>query len=193
MVAVCVTAFLGLSGCDAIMGLLNTGKAARQWEGDIKEIAFSELNKDGKVFTIELHSRIDAPADKIWESMKNPGRLAETSEQYKKSEVLVDEGNRKEVEVHMLALGNLQMLKLEMIYDDATKVMHLKTLESAMVDIDATYSLEPSPDGSKTMYVYKAKQTDKIQLPIGTGVQESAIKESFVNQVRAIKSQLGAG
>ena len=35
-----------------------------------------------------------------------------------------------------------------------------------------------------------AKQTDKIALPISEDVQRSSIKESFVNQVRAIKKQI---
>jgi len=189
--AAAMVSVVGLAGCDMISGYFRAQNAAVKWEGDIPEIASSKLEKDGKVFDIEMQSRIDAPADKVWEAMKQPQRLSEFSEQYKKSEILKDEGNHKELELHVMALDNLQTFTVSMDFDDATKTLKIKTLTSSIADIDGSYHLEPSPDGSKTAYIYKAKQTDKVALPISEDVQRSAIKESFVNQVRAIKKQLG--
>ncbi len=183
----------GVVGCDAIGGFFRARNAAVKWEGPIDEIAFANLPKDGKVFDIEMHSRIDAPADKVWEAMKHPEKLSQNSEQYKKSELLKDEGNVKELELHVMVLDNLQTLTVRMEFDDVTKTVKIKTLTSSMADIDGSYHLEASPDGQKTAYIYKAKQTDKIMMPISEDVQRSAVKESFVNQVRAIKKQLGLG
>jgi hypothetical protein len=76
-----------------------------------------------------------------------------------------------------------------MDFDDAAKTLKIKTLTSTIADIEGTYTLTGSPDGTKSLYTYDAKQTDKIALPISEDVQRSAIKESFVNQVRAIKKQ----
>lgn len=190
MVAALV-AMSGIVGCDAIGGYFRARNAAVKWDGPIDEIAFAELPKDGKVFTIEMRSRLDAPADKVWEAMKHPEKLSQFSEQYKKSDLLKDEGNVKELELHVLALDNLQTLTVRMEFDDATKTLKIKTLTSSIADIDGSYHLEPSPDGKQTAYIYKAIQTDKVALPISEDVQRSAIKESFVNQVRAIKKQLG--
>ncbi len=190
VVALLVGCLGGLTGCDAIMGYFRARSAAVEWEGEIKEIAFERMEKDGKVFDIELHSRIDHPADAVWAAMKFPERLADNSEQYKLSKLLKEEGNVKELEVHVLALDNLQAFKMRMEFDDANKKMTLSTLEAAIANIDATYELVPSPDGQKTLYVYKATQTDKVALPISTDVQRSAIRESFVNQVRAVKAQI---
>jgi uncharacterized protein YndB with AHSA1/START domain len=188
-----MVALLGASGCDMIAGYFRAQKAATKWEGPVEEIVFEKLEKDGKVFDVELHSRIDAPIDAVWAAMKQPEKLAEYSAQYKKSDLLSAEGNKKVLELHVLALDNLQQFKVELTFDDATKTTTIKTLESTLADIQGTYELVPSPDGQKTLYIYKAKQTDKVALPISVDVQRSALKESFVNQVRAIKKQVGLG
>ncbi|HEY2773431.1 MAG TPA: SRPBCC family protein [Candidatus Binatia bacterium] len=193
VVAAAVVAVAGISGCDQIAGYFRARSAAVKWDGPIEEIASADLTKDGKVFTIKMESRIDATPDKVWAAMKHPEMLSKNSDQYKKSDILKDEGNHKELEIHVMALDNLQQLTVSMDFDDATKTLHLKTLTSTIADIDGTYSLTPSPDGQKTLYVYNAKQTDKVALPISEDVQRSAIKESFVNQVRAIKKQIAAG
>jgi hypothetical protein len=193
VLALAVLCMVGTAGCDMIAGYFRAQKAATKWEGPVEEIVFEKLEKDGKVFDVELHSRIDAPADVIWAAMKNPEKLAENSDQYKKSALLSESGNTKQLDLHVLALDNLQQFKVELTFDDASKTITLKTLESTLADIQGTYELVPSPDGQKTLYIYKAKQTDKVALPISVDVQRSALKESFVNQVRAIKKQAGLG
>jgi hypothetical protein len=193
VLALAVLCMVGTAGCDMIAGYFRAQKAATKWEGPVEEIVFEKLEKDGKVFDVELHSRIDAPADVIWAAMKHPEKLAENSEQYKKSALLSESGNTKQLDLHVLALDNLQQFKVELTFDDASKTITLKTLESTLADIQGTYELVPSPDGQKTLYIYKAKQTDKVALPISVDVQRSALKESFVNQVRAIKKQAGLG
>ncbi len=192
VVAVAATAgLLSLTGCDKIMGLFRAHRAAVKWQGPVKEIVFEKLDKDGKVFDIELHSRIDAPPDKVWEAVKHPEKLADNSEQYKLSRLLKEEGNTKQLEIHVLALDNLQQFVIELTFDDAHKKAQVRTIKSTLADIQGSYELVPSPDGTKTLYIYKAKQTDKVVLPVSVDVQRSAIKESFVSQVRAIKKQLG--
>lgn len=191
VLAVVIVSMAGLSGCDMIGGYFRAQKAAKIWDGPVEEIVFEHLEKDGKVFDVELHSRIDAPVDKVWEAMKQPEKLSEMSDQYKRSALLKDEGNKKQIEMHVLALDNLQQFTVELTFDDATKTISIATLQSTLADITGTYHAEPSPDGTKTLYIYKAKQTDKVALPISVDVQRSALKEAFVNQVRAIKKQVG--
>jgi len=188
--ALALVSLAAFSGCDAISGYFRAKNAAVKWEGPIEEIAAANITKDGKVFTIHMESRIDAPPDKVWAAMKHPELLSKNSEQYKKSDILKDDGNHKELEIHVMALDNLQQLTVAMDFDDAAKTLKLKTLTSTIADIDGVYTLTPSPDGQKSLYTYDAKQTDKVALPISEDVQRSAIKESFVNQVRAIKKQI---
>ena len=190
-VAVGLIAVTGLSGCDMIKGYFSAQRHAKDWDGPVKEITYEKLDKDGKVFDVELHSRIDAPIDKVWQAMKTPEKLSEYSDQYKKSELISADGNKKVLELHVMALGNLQQFKVELNFDDDAKRVDIKTIQANIADIDGSYQLEPSPDGTKTMYVYKAKNTDKIALPISVDVQRSALKEAFVNQIRAIKKQIG--
>jgi len=186
-----VVLLAGVSGCDMIKAYFTAKSEATKWNGPVEEITYAKLDKDGKVFDIEMHSRIDAPVDKVWEALKKPELLADNSDQYKLSKLLKQEGNTKDLELHVLALGNLQQFKVRLTFDDNAKHVRVETLESNLADIEGEYELEPSPDGTKTLYVYKATQTDKVALPISTDVQRSALKESFVNQVRAIKKQLG--
>ncbi len=186
----CVLAVVGTSGCDKIMGLIRANREAVKWEGPIKEIAYENITKDDKTFTIEMRSRVDAPIDQVWAVLKTPETLADHSDQYKMSKLLKHEGNTKELQLHVMALGNMQDFKMRLTFDDAKHLVTLKTLESTLANIDGTYQLKPSPDGKKTLYIYKAKQTDKVALPLSVDVQRSAIKESFVNQVRAMKDQL---
>ena len=190
---ICITAVAGLSGCDMIMGLVRAKRASVKWEGPVKEITFARLDKEGAVFDIEMHSRIDAPVERVWEAMAHPERLADYSDMYKLSRLVKEEGNTKQLEIHMLALDNLQTLTVELAFDKENRRISIKTISSSIADIDGSYELVPSPDGTKTLYVYKAIQTDKVQIPISTDVQRSAIKESFVNQINAMKKQMGLG
>ena len=192
LLGACLAVIVAVPGCDMIRGYMEANERAKEWDGPVKEITYEKLEKDGKVFDIEMHSRIDAPIDQVWAALKQPERLAEVSDQYKKSLLLAENGNSKDLEIHVLALGNMQQFKMRLTFDDANKTVQLETLASTLADIKGTYQLESSPDGSKTMYIYKATQTDKVVLPISTDVQRSALKESFVNQVNALKSQVGA-
>ncbi|MFQ5352938.1 MAG: SRPBCC family protein, partial [Candidatus Binatia bacterium] len=191
MVAVATLGLVGLSGCDMIMGYFRAQRAAIKWDGPVEEIIYESLEKDGKVFDVEMHARIDAPIEKVWEAMKHPERLAEFSDQYKRSRLLSEEGNKKRLELHVLALDNLQQFQVELTFDDAAKTVLIKTIQSTLSDIEGSYKLEASPDGTKTRYIYKAKNTDKVALPVSVDVQRSALKEAFVSQVRAIKKQIG--
>lgn len=184
---------VSVSGCDMISGYFRAQKAAKIWDGPVEEIVYEKLEKDGKVFDIELRSRIDAPVDVVWAAMLEPEKLAENSDQYKKSELIGETDNTKELELHVLALDNLQQFKILLEFDEPNHMVKLSTTESTLADIQGSYQLEPSPDGQKTLYTYKATQTDKVALPISVDVQRSALKESFVNQVRAIKKQIDEG
>ena len=66
-----VAALLGVSGWDMIAGCFRAQTAATKWEGPVEEITFEKLEKEGKVFDIELHSRIDAPVDTVWAAVKS--------------------------------------------------------------------------------------------------------------------------
>jgi hypothetical protein len=188
-----VIVVVSVSGCDMIAGYFRAQKAAKIWDGPVEEIVYEKLEKDGKVFEIELRSRIDAPVDVVWAAMLEPEKLAENSDQYKKSELISETENSKELDLHVLALDNLQQFKILLVFDEPNKIVKLSTTESTLADIEGSYLLEPSPDGKMTLYTYKAIQTDKVALPISVDVQRSALKESFVNQVRAIKKQIGQG
>jgi hypothetical protein len=68
--------------------------------------------------------------------------------------------------------------------------MLLKTL-SGPQDQTATYRLR-ALDPNKTLLVYDAKATDRMSVPLPFAVQEGAVRELFVLQIRAIEKSIAA-
>jgi hypothetical protein len=187
-----VVAILGISGCEASTDNGPAGNAVIKWDGPSEEIASSDITRNGKVYIVKMSSRIDVPPSKVWAAMKHPEMLSKYSDQYRKSDILKDEGSHKELEFHVVLLDNLQQLTMAMDFDDAAKTLKAKTLTSTIAEIDGIYSLVASPDGQRTLYVYNAKEVMKGSLlPADHGPR--TIKETFVTQLRAIKNQLAAG
>jgi hypothetical protein len=156
-----------------------------------KEIAAESIEKDGSKWTIHFESVLAEPIDRVWKAMHQPERSHEFIEAFKRSELKKEEGNTKTVEfdVQVLTLP-LQTFVAELTFDDAKHQMSLKTL-SGPQDQTATYRLREL-DANKTLLVYDATAVDRISVPLPLGVQESALRELFVNQIRAIQKSIAA-
>jgi hypothetical protein len=156
-----------------------------------KEIAAESIEKDGSKWTIHFESVLSQPIDKVWKAMHQPERSHEFIEAFKRSELKKEDGNTKTVEfdVQVLTLP-LQTFVAELTFDDAKHLMSLKTL-SGPQDQTATYRLREL-DANKTLLVYDATAVDRISVPLPLGVQQSALRELFVNQIRAIQKSIAA-
>ena len=156
-----------------------------------KEIAAESIEKDSSKWTIHFESVLAEPIDKVWKAMHRPERSHEFIEAFKRSELKKEEGNTKTVEfdVQVLTLP-LQTFVAELTFDDANHQMSLKTL-SGPQDQTATYRLR-ALDANKTLLVYDATAVDRVSVPLPQGVQESALRELFVNQIRAIQKSIAA-
>jgi hypothetical protein len=84
----------------------------------------------------------------------------------------------------------IQTFVAELTFDDANHQMSLKTL-SGPQDQTATYRLQ-ALDPNKTLLVYDATAVDRVSVPLPQGVQQSALRELFVNQIRAIQKSIAA-
>jgi carbon monoxide dehydrogenase subunit G len=151
-----------------------------------KEVAEESIEKDGTKWTIHMESVLARPIDKVWSALHQPERSHEFIEAFKKSELKREEGNTKTVEfqVQVLTLP-LQSFVVQLTFDDANHTMTATTL-SGPQDQNATYRLS-SLDADKTLLVYEATATDKISVPLPLSIQKGAIRELFVNQIRAIE------
>jgi carbon monoxide dehydrogenase subunit G len=152
---------------------------------DAKEVAAESIEKDGSKWTIHMESVIGKPIDKVWRALHQPERSREFIEAFKKSELKKEEGNTKTVEfqVQVLTLP-LQTFVVALTFDDASHTMSAKAL-SGPQEQSATYTLSELPE-NKTLLVYDATATDKITVPLPLSVQKGAVRELFVNQMRAI-------
>jgi hypothetical protein len=168
--------------------LMSARSAARQWD-NAKEISLEEITKDGQTWNVKFESVLDRPIDQVWEAFGQPQRSAEfIPDTFKKSELKSSAGNKKvlEMQVQVLTLP-LQTFVTEMTYDEPGKTVGVKTLQGPQ-DLTATYVLEPSPDGKKTLIRYTSTAVNKINVPLPESVQRGAVKELFVKQIRAINA-----
>jgi carbon monoxide dehydrogenase subunit G len=152
---------------------------------DAKEIAAESIEKDGAKWTIHMESVIAKPIDKVWRALHQPERSHEFIEAFKKSELKKEEGNTKTVEfqVQVLTLP-LQTFVVALTFDEPSHTLSAKAL-SGPQEQNATYKLSTLA-ADKTLLVYDATATDKVTVPLPLSVQKGAMREIFVNQMRAI-------
>jgi len=166
--------------------------AAALWEGPVPEILSEKLDKNADTMAIEFTSRIDAPIDTVLQAFSEPERSAEFSNIVRFSKLVQSEGNKKTVEFEMVILGQPQHFSLEFTFLPEEKRVTLKTVENPLSDLNGEYHFAPSPDGDKTLLTYTGTSKDKAKLPIPLALQKSALRETFVATVQALKKGLAA-
>jgi uncharacterized protein YndB with AHSA1/START domain len=166
--------------------------AALRWEGPVPEILSEKLDKQADIMTIEFASRIDAPPAAVMRAFTEPERSAEFSNIVRYSKLLKAEGNSKIVEFEMVILGQPQRFTMEFTFLPEENRVLIKTVENQFSDLAGEYRLTPSPDGSKTLLTYNGTSKDKVKLPIPLALQKSALRETFVSTIQALKKGLAA-
>ena len=166
--------------------------AALQWEKPVADILSEKLEKDAGTMTIEFTSRIDAPVEAVFRAFTEPERTQEFSDTVRYSKLLRSEGNQKVVEFEMVVLGQPQRLAIEFTFVPDEQRVALKTVESQFSDLSGEYRLSPSPDGTKTLLTYTGTAKDKVKIPVPLAFQKSALRETFVSTIRALKKGLAA-
>lgn len=169
---------------------LRLRSAAQQWEGPVAEIISEKLEKDTDTMEIEFTSRVDAPVDTVFRAFTEPERSKEFSDAVRYSKLLQGEANRKTVEFEMVILGQPQRVTLEFTFLPQENRVTIKTVESQFSDFSGEYRLTPSPDGTKTLITYSGTSKDKAKLPVPVALQKSALRETFVSTIRALKKGL---
>ena len=182
-----------------VVGLVTAGwwylrlrSAAQQWEGPVAEILSEKLEKDTDTMEIEFTSRVDAPVDAVFRAFSEPERSQEFSDSVRYAKLLSSEGNRKTVEFEMVILGQPQRLTLEFTFVPGEHRVTIRTIENQFSDLSGEYRLTPSPDGTKTLITYTGISKDKAKLPVPLALQKSALRETFVSTIRALKKGLAA-
>jgi uncharacterized protein YndB with AHSA1/START domain len=182
-----------------VLGLIVLGvqyhrvrSAALHWEGPVADILGEKLEKDAGTMTIEFTSRIDASVDAVFRAFTEPERTQEFSDTVRYSKLLRSEGNQKVVEFEMVVLGQPQRVTIEFMFVPDEWRVTLKTLESQLSDLSGEYRLTPSPDGTKTLLTYSGTAKDKVKVPVPLAFQKSALRETFVSTIRALKKGLAA-
>jgi len=166
--------------------------AAALWEGPVPEILSEKLDKDTDTMSIEFTSRIDAPVDAVLQAFAEPERAAEFSNNIRFAKLIGSEGNKKTVQLEMVILGRPQQFSLEFSFFPEEQRIAVKTVDNPLSDLSAEYRLAPSPDGMKTLLTYTGTSKDKAHLPIPLALQKSALRETFVAMIQALKKGIAA-
>ena len=166
--------------------------AAALWEGPVPEILSEKLDKDTDTMSIEFTSRIDAPVDVVFQAFSEPERGAEFSDHMRFSKLIRSEENKKTVEFDMVILGRPQQFSLAFAFFPEERRIAVTTVENPLSDLTGEYRLVPSPDGTKTLLTYKGTSKDKTNLPIPLALQKSALRETFVTTIQALKKGIAA-
>jgi uncharacterized protein YndB with AHSA1/START domain len=182
-----------------VLGLIVLGlqyrrvrSAALHWEGPVADILSEKLEKDAGTMTVEFTSRIDAPVAAVFRAFTEPERTQEFSDTVRYSKLLRSEGSQKIVEFEMVVLGQPQRVTIEFRFVPDEQRVRLKTIESQLSDLSGEYRLTPSPDGTKTLLTYSGTAKDKVKVPVPLAFQKSALRETFVSTIRALKKGLAA-
>jgi uncharacterized protein YndB with AHSA1/START domain len=162
------------------------------WERPVPEIVSEKLEKNTDTMSIEFTSRIDAPVDAVLRAFSEPERSAEFSNIVRFSKLVQSNGNKKVVEFEMVILGQPQHLTMEFTFLPEERRVTLKTVENPLSDLSGEYRFSPSPDGAKTLLTYSGTSKDKVKMPIPMALQKSALRETFVATVQALKKGLAA-
>lgn len=166
--------------------------AAALWEGAVPEILSEKLEKNTDTMSVEFTARVDAPVDAVLRAFAEPERSAEFSNIVRFSKLVQSDGNKKVVEFEMVILGQPQHLTMEFAFFPEERRVTLKTVENPLSDLSGEYRFSPSPDGGKTMLTYSGEAKDKVKMPIPMALQKSALRETFVATVQALKKGLAA-
>ena len=166
--------------------------AALQWEKPVADILSEKLEKDAGTMTVEFTSRLDAPVEAVFRAFTEPERTREFSDTVRYSKLLRSEGNQKVVEFEMIVLGQPQRVTIEFTFVPDEQRVKIKTIESQFSDLNGEYRLSPSPDGTKTLLTYTGAAKDKVKVPVPLAFQKSALRETFVSTIRALKKGLAA-
>lgn len=166
--------------------------AAALWEGAVPEILSEKLDKNTDTMSVEFTSRVDAPVDAVLRAFSEPERSAEFSNIVRFSKLVQSNGNKKVVEFEMVILGQPQHFTMEFTFFPEERRVALQTVENPLSDLSGEYRFSPSPDGAKTMLTYSGTAKDKVKMPIPMGLQKSALRETFVATVQALKKGVAA-
>jgi Polyketide cyclase / dehydrase and lipid transport len=155
------------------------------------EVVEASFKKDGAVAKLHYVGIVDGPIDKVQDAVWGVERSSQMIENFKKSELVQQNGNEKTVLLQLKA-GSLPLQQVVMVFtlDAAKHEIAFKTTQAQLADLEGTYRL--APEGNRTLLTYEGTATDKVANPLPDGVIETAQREVFVNTIRGIDKAIGA-
>jgi hypothetical protein len=183
IVAVVVLAIVGFVG-------YQYWKVQAALTGPAKEIVSEKIERDGDVWHASFVSKLDATPDEVWQAFNQPERSSEIlPDSFKQSKLVSSEGNKKVVDfiavLEILPPGfKVQAPRVEITYFPDQKRMTTKTIDFQLADITSEYKIEPA-DGGKAAVVRVEQQNKPKTASIVESLQKGAIRESYINQIRA--------
>jgi len=165
-------------------------KIQQMLSGPAKEIVSEKIEREGDTWHASFVSKLDATPDETWDAFNQPERTSEIlPDNFKQSKIVSAEGNKKVIDfiavLEILPPGfKVQNPRIEITYFPSEKRMTTKTIDFQLADITSEYRLEPADGGKST--IVRLEQTNKPKTAsIVESLQKGAIRESYINQIRA--------
>lgn len=159
--------------------------AAAPW-AHVAEIAAESIERQGAGWKVGFESRLAAPPERVWQALRSPAGWAGSSAALQQITVETDEPSRKLLKLRgrLLSLPT-QTFRAEIVYDEGAKSARVQTIGSPLLDLDATYRIEPGPDGS-TLVHYQAVATERVKVPPPEEVSKGAIRQLYAETIRGL-------
>ena len=170
------------------LGIVACNRNRFDWEQ--KEdflLSQSEKTEDDGSVRMEFVSLVNAPADGLYNALKDVEHHAEFIEGVTESNLVSSEGNKKVVDITNQVLGRPNRAKIEWTFDDAKKTASFKTLEAPFTNNSADYKVEASPDGKRARVTTIYYLRDKGGHPFPLHSLRMAIRSSYVAALAGVK------
>ncbi len=141
--------------------------------------------KDGSV-RMEFVSLVNAPADALFMAFSDVEHHAEFVEGVTESKLVSSKDNKKTIDITNQVLGRPNRATIEWTIEPQKRKLSFKTIEARFTDNSAEYTIDPSPDGTRsrvtTLYYLRDKGA-----PFPLHSLRTAIRESYLAALGSVK------
>jgi ribosome-associated toxin RatA of RatAB toxin-antitoxin module len=142
--------------------------------------------KDGSV-RMEFVSLVNAPADALFMAFSDVEHHAEFVEGVTESKLVSNKDNTKTIDITNQVLGRPNRATIEWTIEPQKRKLSFKTIQAQFTDNSAEYTIDPSPDGSRSRVTTIYYLRDKGGHPFPLHSLRTAIRESYVAALASVK------
>jgi hypothetical protein len=147
----------------------------------------SEKTLDDGSVRMEFVSLVNAPVDPLFLAFSQVEHHDEFVTGVSESKLVSSSGNKKVIDITNQVLGRPNRATIEWTIEPQKRKLSFKTLEAQFTDNSAEYTIEPSPDGTRSRITTIYFLRDKGGHPFPLHSLRMAIRDGYVAAVASVK------